>query len=145
VGTAAATIVPWDPGASADAAMTLLRAGAERTEHVAALRRALKSHGWGRVTASLHEIYDDALAAPYRGAAPHSWEEVEREQYLVDLDAAYSELRERVAHGLPLIDRGGLLTQSHQRGLMRIASARWLRGPLLGPVGWLGRRGRTGA
>jgi hypothetical protein len=43
-----------------------------------------------------------------------------------------------VEHGLPLIDRGGLLTRRQQRGLMRVASRRWLKAPLLGPLGFLG-------
>jgi hypothetical protein len=45
-----------------------------------------------------------------------------------------------------LIDRDGLLTETEQRGLMRIASRPWLHRPLLGPIGWLGglRRGDRG-
>jgi glycosyltransferase involved in cell wall biosynthesis len=144
VGTEAATVVPWSPEASADAAIALLRPGAERTAHLSALRQALEVHSWEGVTSGLHEIYEATLASPYRGAAPHTWEEIKREEYLVDLHGRYQDLLARVAEGLPLIDRDGLLTRSQQRGLMRIASRPWLRAPLLGPVGWLGRRGRTG-
>jgi hypothetical protein len=144
MGTEAATVVPWNPEASADAAIALLRPSPERTAHLAALRRALEIHSWEGVTTSLHETYDVALASPYRGAAPHAWEEIKREEYLLNLDAGHQDLLARVADGLPLIDRDGLLTKSQQRGLMRIASRRWLRAPLLGPIEWLGRHDRTG-
>jgi hypothetical protein len=51
----------------------------------------------------------------------------------------YNDLRTRVGFGLKLVDsHDGLLTKREQRGLMRIASRRWLKAPLLGPVGLLG-------
>ena len=49
--------------------------------------------------------------------------------------------------GQSLVDRrSALLTIAQQRGLMRVASRRWLRGPLLAPFGLLGsdqRKRRT--
>lgn len=78
----------------------------------------------------------------------------DREEFIVRLDRdvqelkdraqeyqdAYHSLSVRVAEGLPLIDEGGLLSPAEQRGLMRIASRRLLRGPILGPIGMLGHR-----
>ena len=141
-GREAATIVPWDAAASADAAVALLREGEQRATHVGLLSKALERYDWDRIVDSLYRVYVDAVASPYRGSAPRSWEELEREELLVQLDAAHRDLNDRVAFGIPLIDRNGLLTRSQQRGLMRVASRR-LSAPLLGPFGVIGRLGRT--
>ncbi len=138
VGETAATIEPWDAAASAERALPLLRAGEPRERHLASLRAALLGYGWESIADRLHGVYRDAIGSPYRSSVPRAWEELEREQLIVLLDRAYHELRERVDHGLPLIDRGGLLSREQQRGLMRIAARRWLRGPVLGPIGLLG-------
>jgi hypothetical protein len=58
---------------------------------------------------------------------------------LAELDQQYQDLLERVTGGMPLIDaRDPLLTPAQQRGLMRVASRRWLKRPLLGGFGLLG-------
>lgn len=142
---AAATIVAWDPLSSADAAIGLLSPGEARTRHLELLDAALSRFGWPAVVADVIAGYESALAAPYRGAAPRSWDELEREQLVVELAAARDDLQARVAHGQSLIDRRDpLLTQAQQRGLMRVASRRWLRGPLLAPFGLLGADDRDG-
>jgi hypothetical protein len=138
VGPEAATIVAWDGPASADAAVLLLTPGAQRDRHLAWLQRALSRYDWGSVVDQLCKVYLKAIRSSYRSSVPRAWEELEREQLIVDLHKGYLDLEERVKHGLPLIDRGGLLTREQQRGLMRIASRRWLRAPLLGPFGLLG-------
>lgn len=143
---AAATIVPWDSTASADAAAALLVPGAERERHLRLLGDALHRYRWESVIGEIVAAYREALVSPFRAAAPRALEELQREQARVELQAAVAELqgsaddlRSRVRAGLPLIDaRGSLLTTSQQRGLMRVASRRWLRGPLLGPFGLLG-------
>jgi glycosyltransferase involved in cell wall biosynthesis len=151
VGRELATIIPWHAGASADRVFPLLTPGEPRDRHVASLSRALAACRWEPIVDRLHDLYGRAVAAPYRTSAPRAWEELEREQLIVDLHNAYLGLEERVEHGLPLIDRGGLLTREQQRGMMRVASRRWLRGPLLGPFGLLGglrpadRRGPVGS
>jgi glycosyltransferase involved in cell wall biosynthesis len=139
VGADAATIVPWDAAASADRVSPLLQAGEPRERHLASLRHALRRHDWESVVDRLCEVYQDAIHSPYRSSVPRAWEELlVREQLIVDLDRTSQDLRERVAYGLALIDRDGLLTREQQRGLMRLASRRWLRAPLLGPIGLLG-------
>jgi glycosyltransferase involved in cell wall biosynthesis len=138
VGEAGATIEPWDARASAERALPLLEAGEPRERHLASLRGALRGCEWDSIADQLHGVYRDAIGSPYRSSVPRAWEELEREHLIVLLDRAYHELRERVDHGLPLIDRGGLLSREQQRGLMRIAARRWLRGPVLGPIGLLG-------
>ena len=55
------------------------------------------------------------------------------------LQDARLDLERRVSHGLPLIDGvSPMLTREQQRGLMRVASRRWLRGAVLAPFGLLG-------
>jgi hypothetical protein len=81
------------------------------------------------------------MASPYRSSVPRAWEELERERLLAETHASYIDLLDRVKHGLPLIDRDGLLTPEQQRGLLRIATRAWLRRPLLGPVGVFGEIG----
>ncbi len=147
LGAAGATIVPWDARASADRAAPLLTPGAARDEHLRLMREALGHATWEPVVESLLDAYRHALGAPFRSATPRVWQDLALEQRLAQLDAshdrfatAYYDLEARADDGLPLIDRrGGLLTAAQQRGLMRVASRRWLRAPLLGPLGLLGR------
>jgi hypothetical protein len=148
----AATLVPWDACASARAVLPLLSEGAAREGHLARLR----SHSvpsWAEVARALGAVYEQALTDPPAEAAPHVWEELDREAYIVRLGEdvaklkltaqeyqdAYHSLSERVGFGLPLIDQGGLLSKAQQRGLMRVASRRGLGALALAPLGLLGR------
>jgi glycosyltransferase involved in cell wall biosynthesis len=149
----AATLVPWDPRASASAILPLLTDGPERERHLAQLRE-LAPPSWEDTARRLVEVYERAIAEPPSEGADRVWQALDRESCIVSLDQevqhlrakaqeyhdAYHSLDARVAGGLPLIDEGGLLTPAEQRGLMRIASRRLLRGPILGPIGLLGRR-----
>jgi glycosyltransferase involved in cell wall biosynthesis len=138
IGPDAETLVAWDAAASADRVLPLLEPGEPRDRHLAALSDALRRRGWAPIGHELLGVYEDVISSPYRSSVPRAWEELEREQLIIDLDLAYRDLRDRVDHGLTLIDRGGLLTRPQQRGLMRVAARRWLRAPLLGPFGLLG-------
>jgi glycosyltransferase involved in cell wall biosynthesis len=157
IAAGAATLVPWDADASAAAVLDLLSDGPARERHLALLA-GLSLPSWSEVAGQLVAIYARALASPPLLAGPRSWQDVEREAHVAklcdDIDElrrvaqeyqdAYHELEARVAKGLPLIDRGGLLSDEQQRGLMRIAA----RGPLgalaLAPFGLLGRGGSSG-
>jgi glycosyltransferase involved in cell wall biosynthesis len=145
VGPELATLVPWDAAASAARVLPLLSPGVERDRHVEALRGALANWGWDSVVEHILSAYALALAGPYRTSAPRAWSELEREELIVGLYEARRDFERRVAHGLPLIDRGGLLTREQQRGLMRIAARPWLRAAVLGPVGLLGSSGGPAA
>jgi glycosyltransferase involved in cell wall biosynthesis len=148
----AATLVPWDAGASARAVLALLSEGTDRDEHLAKLR-GHSVPGWDEVGRALHSVYEQALTAPASQAAPSVWQELEREAYIVTLDEdvaklkltaqeyqdAYHGLAERVSFGLPLIDSDGLLSVEQQRALMRIASRGQLGALALAPLGLLGR------
>jgi hypothetical protein len=134
---AAATIVPWDPVASADAAAPLLAPGEARAKHLSLLSEALGRYRWHDVAEQLRDIYVGAATSPY--GAPRSWDELRREELIVQLEAARADIQDRVAYGMALVDsRDALLSRAQQRGLMRVATRRWLRTPLLGPFGLLG-------
>jgi glycosyltransferase involved in cell wall biosynthesis len=151
----AATLVAWDPRASATAVLPLLSDGPARNGHLAKLR-ALQIPSWGEVASRLVTVYEHALAAPPSEAAPRAWQELDRESYIVRLDRdighlkqlaheyqdAYHALEARVSAGLPLIDEGGLLTPAQQRGLMRVAARRGLGAAVLTPFALLGRLDR---
>ncbi len=141
LGAEAATIVPWDASASAERVLALLRPGAERDSHLARLGLVLERFAWEPMVDGLLGVYQAAVSAPFRSAAPRKWEELGREEFIVALDHQLRDLHARVSFGLPLVDRGGLLTRAQQQGLMRVASRAWLRGPLLGPLEWIGRLG----
>ena len=137
---AAATIVPWDPVASAEGAAPLLTPGEARDSHLSRLADALGRYRWRDVAGQLRDIYVNAVAAPY--GAPRSWDELRREDLIVELDAARAEFQDRVAYGMALVDsRNALLSRAQQRGLMRVASRRWLRRPLLAPFSLFGADG----
>ena len=145
VDPAAATIVPWDPAASADAAADLLRFGPSRDRHLSLLSAALSRFRWDKVAGSLRDVYLQAIASPYRSATPRTWEELKREELMVHLEAhamrldARAAIADRASYGLALVDgRDALLTRAEQRGLMRVAARPWLRAPLLAPFGLLG-------
>lgn len=149
-----ATLIPWDAPASALSVMPLLSDGPARDAHLAELR-SLATQGWREVAVDLLRVYERALLSPASQAAPRAWQELDREDYIVRLDRdmvslkavaeeyqnAYHALDERVSFGLPLVDRGGLLSRDQQRGLMRIASRRRLAAVLLAPFGLMGRPG----
>ncbi|MHB8689912.1 MAG: glycosyltransferase [Solirubrobacteraceae bacterium] len=143
---AAATLVPWDVAASAAGAATLLSDGPARVRHLGLLGAALDRHSWERAVTEIVAAYERTLVSPFRSAAPRAWAELEREQYIVGLDEALHGLDEalhdlsaRVEDGLQLIDaRDPMLTGAQRHGLMRVASRRWLRVPVLGFFSVLG-------
>ena len=148
----AATLLPWDARSSAAAVLPLLAEGLGREQHLQQLR-SLELPSWDEAAKQLVEVYERAIVDPPSEAADRAWQELDRESFIVHLDQDVQRLkavaqeyqdihhsfRARIAGGLPLIDEGGLLSPAEQRGLMRIASRRWLRGPILGPIGMLGR------
>jgi hypothetical protein len=131
----ASTIVPWNVAASAEASAPLLTDTPARHRHLELLADALERNTWASVVARLVACYERAVTSPYRGAAGRPWAELEREERL----AALTALQARVAYGQSLVDgERAMLSLPQQRGLMRVASRRWLRAPLLAPFGLLG-------
>lgn len=146
----AATILPWDPAVSAAAAMPLLIDGPERERHLRSLAM-LEVPNWSEIADRLIEVYRLAATGPRPAAAlldPSGHRQLLREvtrelDYHRDLAQDYQDalhaLEERVSPGLPLIDRGGLLTPAQQRGLMRVASRHQIRALALAPFELIGK------
>ena len=147
-GPDAATLVPWDASLSSDSVVPLLTDTPERERHLRLLRDGMARSRWSGVVERLDASYTRAIETPFRAAVPRAWQELERERFITSLESvaeeyqrAYHDLRASVGAGLPLVAEGGLLSRDEQRGLMRIASRRSLRGVLLSPIGLLGRLG----
>jgi glycosyltransferase involved in cell wall biosynthesis len=135
----AATIVSWDVARSAARGAALLRPGPERDRHLELLGGALERYRWDVVVADVLAAYRTALASSYRAGAARAFAELQREEYIVTLDASLRGLQERVSHGLPLIDaNGGLLDRDQRQGLMRLAARPAMSAPLLALLGALG-------
>ena len=92
-----ATLVPWDPGASADAVHPLLEPGDARERHVAALKEAASAMSWAHSMPLLRGVYELAIRSPYRASAPRVAEELEREAHIVALDASAEHDRARAS------------------------------------------------
>jgi glycosyltransferase involved in cell wall biosynthesis len=139
----AATLIPWDVAASAAVVLPVLSPGPARDTHLAQLR-ALSIPSWNEIASRLLDVYERALREPCTEAAPHVWQELDRESYITTLEGyqdAYRSLEARVGIGLPLIDQGGLLSHDQQRGLMRVAARGWVGSLALKPFGLLGGLG----
>ncbi len=81
----AATLIPWDVGASAAAVRDLLVEGPARRAHLNTLA-ALERPNWSQVIEQLVAVYQHAVDAPASGAAPRIWQEAERESYVTRLE-----------------------------------------------------------
>lgn len=149
----AATLTPWDAAASAAAALPLLEDGPPRTRHLDALAR-LATPSWSEIVERLLEVYRQAASGPRSAGAlldpelhltvTSKLRQTERErEHHEQVAQAYQDalhaLEERVSLGLPLIDRGGLLSDAQQRGLMRVAARGAVGTVALAPFGLLGR------
>ncbi len=146
---ATATILPWDPEASAAAAYVLLNDADARARHVSALAEAAGALTWSGAADSLVEIYRDAATAPTREAAVLGRDAVQRERRLTEAHEVvvrrligerahaqrmYDELNAEVGDGLSLIGPNGTLPENAQRALLTISAHPQLRGALFGAL-----------
>jgi glycosyltransferase involved in cell wall biosynthesis len=144
---AAATIVPWDPVPSAEAAYALLSDPAQRAGHVRTLAEAARGLTWERAAAAMVEIYREAVRAPVRVAATLSRDAVAREreltaahrevvQMLIDerelVLRDYNELLTDVGAGRSLVGPRGSLPEDLQRALLALSAHPALSRPLYG-------------
>jgi glycosyltransferase involved in cell wall biosynthesis len=151
-GPGGATITPWDPLQSSDAALEMLRDGPARDDHLRRLHERMAQTTWEAVVGRLLETYREAILAPYRNAAPRAWQELARETLIATMannaaanNRAYNDLVASVGIGMPLVAEGGMLSRDEQRGLMRVASRTPLHRLILSPFGALGRVRAEGA
>jgi|CZKG01.1.fsa_nt_gi glycosyltransferase involved in cell wall biosynthesis len=146
-----ATILPWDPAASAAAAYALLSDPGARARHVRTLAAAAGELTWAGAASALVGIYREAATAPVRDAATLSRDLVQREARLSvehKLEAAqlvrerehaqrmYDELNAEVGSGLSLIGPNGALPENLQRALLAISARPSLSRPLYGALAW---------
>jgi glycosyltransferase involved in cell wall biosynthesis len=142
-----ATIVPWDPVASAAAAHELLTDVGTRERHVSSLAARARGLTWDAAAAAMVEIYREAATAPVRDSATLSRDLVRREARLsiqheeevarlvgerAHAQRMYDELNAQVGFGLALIGPNGTLPDGLQRLLLAISARPALRRPLFG-------------
>jgi glycosyltransferase involved in cell wall biosynthesis len=144
-----ATIVPWDPAASAAAAHALLTDATVRDRQVTALATAARELTWERAASALVGIYREAVIAPVRDGAILSRDGVQRERRLSvehEIEAArlvwerehaqrmYDELNAEVGVGLGLIGPHGSLPEPLQRALLALSARPALSRPIFATV-----------
>lgn len=144
-----ATIVPWDPLASAASAYQLLSDAQRREDHVQALATRARSFTWDAAARKMVEIYRQAAAAPVRDSATLSTDLVTREarlsvqheeevaQLLGEREHAkgmYDTLNAEVGDGLSLIGPHGALPEDVQRALLALSARPSLSRPLFAAV-----------
>jgi glycosyltransferase involved in cell wall biosynthesis len=154
----AATIVPWDPQASAAAAYELLTDTDACERHVGSLAARARELSWDAAAAAMVEIYREAALAPVRASATLSRDLVTREARLsVQHDGEvsqlvgerehaqrmYDELNAEVGSGLALIGPHGALPDGVQRALLALTGRPALSRPLFGAVSRMFVAGRA--
>ncbi|MDX6718201.1 MAG: hypothetical protein QOJ63_455 [Solirubrobacteraceae bacterium] len=144
-----ATIVPWDAGASAAAAIELLHAGAARRAHVAGLRAAARRYRWDETARALIDVYEELLIAPRREAHRARRLLLEGERLREQEWRRFEDFRTHVGgDGLGLVGPGGAIPRADQRALLSLMSRKGVSRPLLGAARAayaLNRRLRGGA
>jgi glycosyltransferase involved in cell wall biosynthesis len=120
----AATLVPWDPEASAERVEALLRDGPERDRHIELVTQAARAtHDWESIGAALLETYEQAARQPYREAAVLAADAEAREAELVK----WVGLQENMGE---LVGPDAYLPPDVQRALLSVATRKRLRRPL---------------
>jgi glycosyltransferase involved in cell wall biosynthesis len=140
-----ATLVAWDPDASADAAIDLLRDDDERASHVRAVRMAGARFTWRRTAQTLEQVYREAAGLPTRHVSAIALDQIELEARLADKQRELDEVRadrDRVEAAMPELQ--GELHRLHSfeqqlgaptmRALTGIAYNPVLRRLVLGPI-----------
>jgi glycosyltransferase involved in cell wall biosynthesis len=146
-----ATILPWDPVASAAAAHDLLTDPRARVRHVQALAAVARGLTWAAAATTLVEVYRQAAVSPVRDAATLSRDAVARERTLtaaheavverligerVHAQRMYDELNAEVGSGLSLIGPRGSLPENVQRALLSLSARTSLSRPLYGALAY---------
>ena len=130
-----ATLVPWDPRASAKRASDLLTRPESIKAHVLGIRRAGGRFTWQSSAESLLAVYGAAASAPARETSRIAEElelvEGEREE----LERKYNELWQSLTpDARTLVAPGGPLSPAAHRSLAAVVRRPLLRRLVLGPV-----------
>jgi glycosyltransferase involved in cell wall biosynthesis len=152
-----ATILPWDPTASATAVHALLTDVEARQRHVETLAEAGRRLTWSAAATRMIDVYREASVAPVRDAATLSRDAVERERALTDSHEAvvsmligerervlgdYYGLIEEVGPGRGLIGPHGSLPGDLQRALLALSARPALSRPLYAAMSRMFAAGR---
>jgi GT2 family glycosyltransferase/glycosyltransferase involved in cell wall biosynthesis len=123
---ATATLVPWDPAASAERSLAVLEDPKAARRLVAEVRDAATKLTWDATAQRLLEAYDDAVRLPARDLARYGRDGLEA-------DTRYWTLVERIGGtGMSLVDpEKPLLDEQAQRALAALARRPQTRGALL--------------
>ncbi|MGO9898404.1 MAG: glycosyltransferase [Solirubrobacteraceae bacterium] len=118
---AAAEIVPWNAGQTADRAIALMRDDEARTRNLAAIRDAARDLTWDKTASKLIDVYTDTCNEP---SAPNS--RLRRERPLQP--GARSEWATR------LVGPNGALPEDLERPLLAVATHPALSVPMFGAL-----------
>jgi glycosyltransferase involved in cell wall biosynthesis len=131
----AAVLLPWDPEASAERVLPLLREGDERRRQVELVRATGREmNDWDSIGSALLETYQEAASLPYREASALAAEARSREAEL----AKWVGLEESMGE---LVGPDAYLPPDVQRALLALATRRQLRRPLFAALRTLYRVG----
>jgi GT2 family glycosyltransferase/glycosyltransferase involved in cell wall biosynthesis len=135
-----ATLVPWNPRASAERVHHLLSTPQAIAEHIRAIHRAAGHFTWQSTAESLVDIYWTAAASPARDAT-RLGEELQRvEGEREEAERKYNELWQGLTpDSRVLAAPGGPLSPAAQHSLATIALHPALRRSILGPVQFVQR------
>lgn len=130
-----ATLVPWNPQASAERVHHLLSTPETIVEHIRAIRKAGRRFTWQSTAELLVDVYWTAAASPARDAT-RLGEELQRvEAERKEAERKYSELWKGLTPEIQtLVMPGGPLSPQTQRSLAAVARRPILRRLLLGPA-----------
>lgn len=140
-----ATLVPWDPSASAERVSALLSRPEAMKEHVRAIRRAGQRFTWQATGESLVDVYRAAAVAPAREAARLAEELAQVEAERDEVQRKYNELwLSLTPEARALVAPGGPLSPAAHRTLAAVVKRPLARRLLLGPVELAHRIARPG-
>ncbi len=164
----AATIVPWDPSASASASAPLLERGPARDAHVGLLAAAAARRSWTHAAAETVDAYREALLSAPRESMMLTREAVRHERELTErieahdrlvaqlarerdhseregrkAFAAYFDLKREVGFGGALVGPKGALPEDVQRALVVAARRPLFHKLVLEPTAFIFRIARA--
>jgi GT2 family glycosyltransferase len=140
-----ATLVPWDPSASAERVNHLLSLPASIEEHVRTVRHRGGHFTWQSTSESMIDVYRAAAAAPAREAARLGEELALVEAERKEAERKYAELwRSLTPEARALVAPGGPLTPAAQQSLAAVVNRPLTRRAFLGPVKLAHRIARRG-
>ncbi len=143
-----ATLVPWDPSASAERVSELLARPEAVRAHVNAIRRAGERLTWQATAESIVDVYRAAAASPAREAAQLAGELAEVEADRDEAERKYGELWQSLTpDARALLAPGSPLDPAAQHSLAATVRRPLTRRLLLGSLALAGRirRGGRGA